>query len=116
MKLCEIIVAGAIIFSLGAAVILYSNSATAADLDLGGSTWVQDKYWFFEISQMHTFRTDDWKGDSPTLLSLGRMWMGKKWYVKLHLMHASNLDRGGPFNDRPESYLDMGGATLGVRW
>lgn len=79
--------------------------------------YAPSKYWFFEVTQSIKIRADeDWVGATPTSMAIGRAWVGKTWYLRAALHHQSNIARGFPFNNKPESWMETGGITLGVRW
>lgn len=75
-----------------------------------------DTYFYAEITQSITIKTDDWVGDNPTKTAIGHAWMWEHTYVRAEVSHMSNIDRGRPFNNRPESNLDVVSVTFGLRW
>lgn len=77
----------------------------------------EEAYTYAEITVFHKLRDNDtWIGDTPTQISFGRRWHWDHVYTELELSHISNIDRGKPFNNLKESWMDLVGVTLGWRF
>jgi len=77
---------------------------------------VAEDFFYIEIGVAKNLGDNGWVGDYPAHLSLGYVKEFKDTYIKFDATHISNLEKGRPFNNEYESYLDITGISFGLRF
>jgi len=93
-----------IIVAIGLTLILVGRESPAAE------------YVYSEVFVGAKLRTNDWSGDYPSGVEIGYHRDFGKWYGEVYLNHMSNLERGQPFNDRHETWVETAGLKFGWRF
>lgn len=80
-----------------------------------------ESYNYLEISQgikidTVLWKESNWNGKYPTAVSIGHHWDYKDIYFRAQFNHLSNIDRGAPFNDKSETWLDQVNVTMGIKF
>lgn len=75
-----------------------------------------DNYFYVEAGQYKNAGSNDWVGEFPTRFALGYAIEHEHLYIKAEAMHVSNINRGWPFNKKPETYMDGVGVTVGFKF
>lgn len=77
-----------------------------------------ESYAYGEIFVHHNVNSNGWVGETPAGIAAGlHTSLGEsKWYGEIEIRHTSNLDRGVPFNDKYETWMDSVGITIGRKF
>jgi hypothetical protein len=76
-----------------------------------------ESYAYGEISIHHNINSQGWVGDTPSGIAAGLHHdFDKNWYGEIEIRHQSNIDRGVPFNDKYETWVDSVGITIGRKF
>ncbi len=87
------------------ATILFSTMASATD------------YRYLEFGVGKNTGTNDWVGDYPAHIELGyHKEFSDNVYGNIHYRHESNLEKGPPFNNEHETWVESFGISIGVKF
>ena len=76
-----------------------------------------ETYAYLEVFVGHNINSQGWVGDTPSGAAAGiHHDMGKDWYGEFEIRHQSNIDRGAPFNNKYETWVDTIGITIGRKF
>ena len=76
-----------------------------------------EDYAYGEVFIHHNMNSQGWVGDTPAGIAAGLHHdFDPNWYGEIEIRHTSNIDRGVPFNDKYETWVDSVGITIGRKF